>query len=88
MASPPLTPLRRSFSHNSTSSSNHRLSTASRFSNGSQDFASHLDASAGAAGMGNLADELDFADSDDEDWDYDGEAEPDTAQEAAIEHAL
>ncbi|KAK6001545.1 hypothetical protein QM012_002876 [Aureobasidium pullulans] len=87
MASPPLTPLRRSFSHNSSSSSNHRLSTASRFSNGSQDFASHMDASAGASGMGNLADELDFADSDDEDWDYDGEAEPDTVREAGIEDA-
>ncbi|KAI4756485.1 hypothetical protein E4T52_11425 [Aureobasidium sp. EXF-3400] len=88
MASPPLTPLRRSFSHNSNSSSNHRLSTASRFSNGSQDFASHLDASAGATGMGNLADELDFADSDDEDWDYDAEAEPGTIQETATDHVL
>jgi predicted GNAT family N-acyltransferase len=88
MASPPLTPLRRSFSHNSNSSSNHRLSTASRFSNGSQDFASHLDASAGATGMGNLADELDFADSDDEDWDYDAEPESGTVQETGIDHVL
>ncbi|KAH0292767.1 hypothetical protein KCU62_g1777, partial [Aureobasidium sp. EXF-3399] len=88
MASPPLTPLRRSFSHNSSSSSNHRLSTASRFSNGSQDFASHLDASAGATGMGNLADELDFADSDDEDWDYDAEAEPGSLQETETDHVL
>jgi hypothetical protein len=88
MASPPLTPLRRSFSHNSNSSSNHRLSTASRFSNGSQDYASHLDASAAATGMGNLADELDFADSDDEDWDYDAEAEPGNTQEAGIDHVL
>lgn len=38
--------------------------------------------------MGNLADELDFADSDDEDWDYDGEAEPESVQEAGIEHVL
>ncbi|KAI4715521.1 hypothetical protein E4T48_08310 [Aureobasidium sp. EXF-10727] len=88
MASPPLTPLRRSYSHNSNSSSNHRLSTASRFSNGSQDFASHLDAPAGASGMGNLADELDFADSDDEDWDYGGEAEPGAVQEAGIDPVL
>lgn len=73
MTSPPFTPLRRSFSHNSTSS--HRLSTASRFSNGSQDFATHMDASGGPSGMGNLADELDFADSDEEDWDYDAQAE-------------
>jgi len=88
MASPPLTPLRRSFSHNSNSSSNHRLSTASRFSNGSQDFASHLDASAGATGMGNLADELDFADSDDEDWDYDAEAEPESLDNTGTDHVL
>ncbi|KAI4847390.1 hypothetical protein E4T44_04537 [Aureobasidium sp. EXF-8845] len=88
MASPPLTPLRRSFSHNSNSSSNHRLSTASRFSNGSQDYASHLDTSAGATGMGNLADELDFADSDDEEWDYDAEPEPGTMQEAGVAHGL
>ncbi|KAH0347270.1 HD-domain/PDEase-like protein, partial [Aureobasidium melanogenum] len=71
-----------------TSNATATTATSSRFSNGSQDFASHLDASAGASGMGNLADELDFADSDDEDWDYDGEAEPDIAQEAGIELAL
>ncbi|KAI5195175.1 hypothetical protein E4T39_08335 [Aureobasidium subglaciale] len=88
MTSPPLTPLRRSFSNNSTSPSSNRLSTASRFSNGSQDFASHLDASAGATGMGNLADELDFADSDEDDWDYDGEAEPSTMQDAVTERRL
>jgi hypothetical protein len=64
------------------------LSTASRFSNGSQDYASHLDASAGATGMGNLADELDFADSDDEEWDYDAEAEPGIIQETGIYHVL
>ncbi|CAD0024526.1 unnamed protein product [Aureobasidium pullulans] len=85
MTSPPLTPLRRSFSQNSTSPASHRLSTASRFSNGSQDFATHMDVSAGASGMGNLADELDFADSDEEDWDYDGEADPDGHQETGIE---
>lgn len=38
--------------------------------------------------MGNLADELDFADSDDEDWDYDGEAELDTVQETGMAHVL
>jgi hypothetical protein len=38
--------------------------------------------------MGNLADELDFADSDDEDWDYDAEAEPGTIQETATDHVL
>jgi predicted GNAT family N-acyltransferase len=38
--------------------------------------------------MGNLADELDFADSDDEDWDYDAEPESETVQEAEIDHVL
>jgi hypothetical protein len=32
--------------------------------------------------MGNLADELDFADTDEEDWDYDAEAEVDVVQQA------
>lgn len=38
--------------------------------------------------MGNLADELDFADSDDEDWDYDAEAEPESLQDAGTDHVL
>jgi len=55
--------------------SNHRLSNASRYSNGFDDFASPQGHNHGS-GMGNLADELDFAD---EDWDeeggtYEGEA--------------
>lgn len=38
--------------------------------------------------MGNLADELDFADSDDEDWDYDAEAEPENFQETGTDRVL
>ncbi|GAB7345185.1 hypothetical protein MBLNU457_3566t1 [Dothideomycetes sp. NU457] len=50
------------------SHSNRRLSNASRYSNGLDDFASPQ-AHNNGSGMGNLADELDFAD---EDWDGEG----------------
>lgn len=51
-----------------SSYTNHRLSNASRYSGGSDEFASPA-GHRNVSGLGNLADELDFTD---EDWDEDG----------------
>ncbi|KAF1353618.1 hypothetical protein BDV97DRAFT_346933 [Delphinella strobiligena] len=58
-----------------SSFSGHRLSHSSHYSNGTHDLAPPLDGNehaAGASAGGNLADELEFADEDDEEWDEPG----------------
>lgn len=81
-----------------SSFSGHRLSNSSHYSNGIHDLATPLDGNghaAGASGGGNLADELEFADEDDEEWDEPGVDEgisgaeaTDRAWDAVHDHSM